>query len=83
MVSRITVVRSVVVELLPRTSAIIIINNTIPPTTHTHGSVYQVVVVVVVVVLVEVELELLLSWARDIACTKHSVRNVRRILNLL
>jgi hypothetical protein len=34
--------------LLPRTSDIIISNNTIAPTTHNHGDVYHVVVVVVV-----------------------------------
>ena len=81
LLSRITVVFSVVEELLPRISAIIIINKTIPPTTHTQGCVYQVVVVVVVV-RVELELELVLSWAHDIVCTKHSVRNVRKVLNL-
>ena len=66
LLSLITVVLSVVDELFPRIIAIIIINNTMPPTTHTQGCVYQVVVVVVVVVLVERELELVLSCANDI-----------------
>ena len=65
LLSFITVVLSVVDELLPRIIAIIMISNTIPPTTHTHGCVYQVVVVVVVV-LVVLELELVLSCAQII-----------------
>jgi DNA gyrase inhibitor GyrI len=60
-----TVVFSTEVELLPRISAIISISNNTPPTTHTHGCVYQVVVVVVVV-FVELELVLVLSWANTI-----------------
>ncbi|MGZ8557716.1 MAG: hypothetical protein ACXWWC_05265 [Chitinophagaceae bacterium] len=63
LLSLITVVFSVVDELLPRIIAIIMISKTIPPATHTHGCVYQVLVVVVVVVLVVLELELVLSWA--------------------
>ena len=65
LLSFIIVVLSVVDELLPRIIAIIMISNTIPPTTHTHGCVYQVVVVVVVV-LVVLELELVLSCAQII-----------------
>ena len=55
--------------LLPRSRAIININNNAPPTTHIHGCVYHVVVVVVVLLL---ELLLMLSWANAIACTRHN-----------
>ena len=59
--SLIIVVRVSVVELL-RKRAIKIITTTIPPTTHAHGCIYQVVVSLVVVV-VTLLLELVLSWA--------------------
>ena len=79
--SLITVVLSVVLELLPRDSAIIIINKITAPTTHTHGCVYQVVVVVVVFVVLV--LELVLSCPNNATWTKQSVRKVKNVLKLL
>jgi hypothetical protein len=64
--SLITVVFSVVVELLPRINAMMTIRSRTPPTIHIHGWVYQVVVVVVVV-FVELELVLVLSCANVIS----------------
>ena len=75
----ITVVLSVVLELLPRISAMITKSNSTPPTTHTHGCVYQVEVVVVVVFVV-LELELVLSCAHKATWTKHNARVVRNVL---
>jgi hypothetical protein len=76
--SLITVVLSVVLELLPRIKAIIIINKITAPTTHIHGCVYHVVVVVVVFVVLV--LLLVLSCANTIACTKHKERHIKKLL---
>jgi hypothetical protein len=48
---------------LPRNRAIKMIRNTAPPTTHTHGCIYQVLVVVVVVEVLVVLTEPVLSCA--------------------
>jgi hypothetical protein len=74
-----TVVLSVVLELFPRISAMITKSNSTPPTTHTHGSVYQVVVVVVVVFVV-LDVELVLSCAHKATCTKLSARVAKNVL---
>ena len=55
-----------------------------PPTTHTHGCVYQVsvvVLVVVVLVLAELEDEAAESWANAIAVTKENTQNKLSFLN--
>ena len=82
LLSRITVVLSVVVlELLPRIKAIIMISKITAPTTQTHGCVYHVVVVVVVFVVVL--LLLVVSCASTTTCIKHNERNVRKPLKEL
>lgn len=50
-------VRPVAVELLPRVRATISNTKTAPPTTQTHGSVYQTVVSDVLVAVVETAVE--------------------------
>jgi hypothetical protein len=76
-----TVVLSVVVlVLLPRINAMMMISNMIPPTTHIHGCVYQVVVVVVVVFVV-LELELVLSCANTTAWIIDSVSTAAKLIS--
>jgi hypothetical protein len=74
--SLITVVFSVVLELLPRIKAITIINRITAPTTHIHGCVYHVLVVVVVFVLVVL---LVVSCAHITTWLKHNERNTRKV----
>ena len=70
-------VTSLLEEELPLSNAINMIRKTAPPTTQTHGWVYQSVEVVVVVSLVTDTLELdpVLSCAHNITCVIHNANS--------
>lgn len=67
-------VRPLAVELLPRVSATMSNTSTAPPTTQTHGSVYQTVLSVLLVAVVETAVEVL-SWAQVMAAVKDNRNN--------